>query len=190
MATVPALDRVDPRGLSMLASNYWPSSGGCPLDPTGETCAGNAHYIRASLLLSPPASEVFLSFWRFLPADQTFPLESCDNINWKVAWLYGTEAAPDNVINDWILPVYNGQNHADGFEEPSVGANEGFTEQNCGKDMYPTYMVEPAATGNWIRYSFHIKGLASCDGSFRAWQIPFITSETAGYACGDDHNSC
>jgi hypothetical protein len=107
-----------------------------------------------------------------------------------VSWLYGNAADPTNVINDWMAPVYNVQNHAAGFEEPSVGSNQGFAETNCGKQMYPMYMIEPAATGNWIRYSIHVRGSTDCDGSFRLWQIPFVTSEMGGAACGSGNNTC
>jgi hypothetical protein len=176
-------------GLSMLASNYLPTSGGCP-GPGGTGCESSSNYSRMTYGFSPPATEVFWSFWRFLPAGQTFPLESCNNINWKVSWLYGNAADPTNVINDWMAPVYNAQNHAEGFEEPSIGSNQGLAETNCGKDMYPMYMIEPAATGNWIRYSIHVRGSTDCDGTFRLWQIPFVTTDTGGAACGSGNNTC
>jgi hypothetical protein len=177
-------------GLSMLASNYLPNSGGCP-GPGGTGCDPTSNYSSIRFAFSPPATEVFWSFWRYLPAGQTFPLESCNDINWKISWLYGTAAEPDNVINDWIVPAYNEANHAAGFELPSgAGSNAGFADVNCGKEMYPMYMAEPAAPGNWIRYSVHVRGGSSCDGTFRIWQIPFLAEEIGGMDCTNPRNTC
>jgi hypothetical protein len=190
LANFPSYTDVDSHaGLSMLTSNYLPNSGGCP-GPDGQGCESTSNYAVAAYEFTPAVTEVFWSFWRYLPADHTFPLESCDSINWKISWLYGTRAQHDNVINDWIVPVYNEAEHAQGYDISSIASNQGFTESNCGADLYPMYMVEPAATGTWVRYSVHVVGSSECAGTFRLWQIPFVTQEFGGYGCGDPRNTC
>ncbi|MBE9528377.1 MAG: hypothetical protein IME99_03965 [Proteobacteria bacterium] len=123
-ATVGQWDRIqaDFGGNQPIYDNAYSVSGSMANrgDQTVQT-TGPGDSTSAAVVDNINTTDVFISYWYYLPTTSSFPCTSGSyNCNWKAAWVYGATAADD----DQVLPVGLPSSGTEPFTSWAISCND------------------------------------------------------------------
>ncbi len=103
------------------------------------------------LEFNPKATEVFQSFWAFVPEDRDVPgKNNADGPNWKMSWLYSGDSGQSGMGSDYVSCAIIGPIPRDSF---IWGGHNNDTKRSVG-----SYVPTSFRKGRWIRWDFYVKG--------------------------------
>jgi hypothetical protein len=136
-------------------SNAYARSGSLSWQTDWYYPAGGEDGPSASLYVYPNTTEIYVSWWIFIPTNYVFPGMSKGSMNWKIQWLYKTGHSCwsyDDIWSDYYAAEWAWD----------IGAGI-----NCNRSgrVYSTEKYTPTLTRNqWSRWEYYVKGSTGSDG--------------------------
>lgn len=136
--------------------------------------SGWSHH--GEVLLPVPTTEIFISWWKYIPAGDNWPGETTNSVNWKQMWIMRA----DSVDNDNWIPALQ-----DGGTQWTLGGNNG---QICGIGSCQRWLSNTTnvnqVKGKWHRNWIWMKGDPSQNyqGTLEYWTLREFGVHLSGWA--------
>jgi hypothetical protein len=118
---------------------------------------------QAFLDLPAGTTEIFYSWWQFVPAGHNYPGEgSVDTLNWKVIWLLGDDSFGGGTADDDLFLAFLGSGTG---PDAVLGGNcSVYTEGGVWPEVH-------SVKGEWKRLWVWDRGTTDASGAVRIWEL-------------------